>query len=203
MKRIGIFGGTFNPVHTAHLIIAETVREQVHLDTVLFIPAANPPHKDENGIIRAEQRLKMLQLATEDNEYFEVSDIEIKLGEKGKNYTVNTLIALRDLYAAGEGSADGVKFYLIIGMDQLIDLHTWKDPGKLFFLSEVVVINRPGFLQTQVENEYSRRVIYVPAPNIDISSTEIRHRLNEDKSIKYLVPEKVEKFIYENNLYKI
>lgn len=202
MKRIGIFGGTFNPVHTAHLIMAETVREQVHLDKILFIPSVNPPHKNPNRLAEAKHRLKMLKLAAEGNEYFEVSDIEIKLGETQKNYTVNTLIALRELYSQKEGSADGVKFYLIIGMDQLISLHTWKDPGKLFFLSEVVVINRPGFLQTQVENEYSRRVIYVPAPNIDISSTEIRHRVRENKSIKYLLPEKAEKYIYENNLYK-
>ncbi len=197
MKRIGIFGGTFNPVHTAHLIMAENVREQVHLDTVLFIPTAIPPHKDSNGLLDADTRLEMLKIAVEGNKHFEVSDIEIELSKKGKNYTVDTLMALREKHTAEES-----KLYLIIGMDQLIELDSWKDPGKLFFLSEVVVINRPGYLVTQVENEYGRRVIYVPAPNIDISSTEIRHRINENKSIKYLVPEKVEKFIYENNLYK-
>jgi nicotinate-nucleotide adenylyltransferase len=197
VKRIGVFGGIFNPVHTAHLIMAENVREQVHLDTVVFIPSANPPHKDTNELIDFDLRIKMLELAIEGNKYFETSDIETGLSKHGKNYTVNTLMALREKYSAEE-----TKLYLIIGMDQLIELHTWKDPGKLFFLSEVVVINRPGYLVTQVENEYGRRVIYVPAPNIDISSTEIRHRINENKSIKYLVPEKVEKFIYENNLYK-
>jgi nicotinate-nucleotide adenylyltransferase len=199
LKRIGIFGGMFNPVHTAHLIMAECVREQVHLDTVLFIPSANPPHKEADELPEASVRLDMLRLAIEGNEYFEASDIEIELSKNGRNYTVDTLLALREKYSGEEGQ---VKFYLIIGMDQLIQLHTWKDPGKLFFLSEVVVMNRPGYLQTEVENEYSRRVIYVPAPNIDISSTEIRHRTNEKKSIKYLVPHGVEKFIYENNLYK-
>lgn len=202
MKRIGIFGGMFNPVHTAHLIMAESVREQVHLDTMLFIPSADPPHKDTNDLLEAKTRLEMLKLAIEDNKSFEASDIEIELSAKGKNYTVNTLMALREKYSEDKNSADQVKLYLIIGMDQLIQLHTWKDPGKLFFLSEVVVINRPGYLITQVENEYSRRVIYVPAPNIDISSTDIRHRVREDKSIKYLVPEKVENYILENNLYR-
>lgn len=196
MKRVGIFGGTFNPIHTGHLIMAESVREQVHLDTVLFIPSAAPPHKDATNLLNAETRIKMLKLAVEDNPYFEVSDIEIELGKKDKNYTVNTLMALREKY-----TAEDTKLYLILGMDQLISLHTWKDPGKLFFLSEVVVINRPGYLVTQVENEYGRRVIYVPAPNIDISSTDIRFRVSEKKSIKYLIPDKVEKFITENKLY--
>lgn len=196
MKRVGIFGGTFNPIHTGHLIMAECVREQVHLDKVLFIPSAAPPHKDTSGLLDAETRIAMLKLAVEDNPKFEVSDIEIELAKKDKNYTVNTLMALREVY-----TAEDTKLYLILGMDQLIQLHTWKDPGKLFFLSEVVVINRPGYLVTQVENEYGRRVIYVPAPNIDISATDIRFRVSEKKSIKYLVPDKVEKFITENKLY--
>src|SRR5690349_4833190 len=149
----------FNPVHTAHLIMAESVREQVHLDTMLFIPSADPPHKETAELLEAKTRLAMLTQAIEDNEHFEASDIEIALSAKGKNYTVDTLMALREKYSREGHSADQVKLYLIIGMDQLIQLHTWKDPGKLFFLSEVVVINRPGYLITQVENEYSRRVI--------------------------------------------
>lgn len=197
MKRIGVFGGSFNPVHTGHLIMAETVREQVHLDKVLFIPTVKPPHKDSVNLPGIEVRLKMINEAIAGNPYFEASDIEAQLSKTEKSYTVNTLMALREKY-----KDEQAKLYLIIGMDQMIELHTWKDPGKLFFLSEVIVINRPGYLQTQVENEYSRRVLYVPAPNIDISSTEIRHRINEGKSIKYLVPFTTEKFIEENNLYK-
>ncbi|MCI0715284.1 MAG: nicotinate-nucleotide adenylyltransferase [Chlorobi bacterium] len=196
MKRIGVFGGIFNPVHTAHLIAAEEVREQMHLDIVLFIPSANPPHKDSGELIESEKRLKMVELAVSGNKNFEASDIEIKNPGKGKSYTVDTLTALREKY-----KNEQVKFYLIIGMDQLIDLHTWKDPGKLFALSEVVVINRPGFLVQDVKNEFGREVTYVPVPSVDISSSVIRHRIKENKSIKYLVPEKVEKFILENNLY--
>ncbi|MEO8512963.1 MAG: nicotinate-nucleotide adenylyltransferase [Ignavibacteria bacterium] len=197
MKRIGIFGGTFDPIHTGHLIMAENVMEQIHLDTVLFVPSGKPPLKNPESITDSTIRLKMVKLAIEDNPSFSVSDIDLKQNSDEPSYTVNTLLKLRELY-----SAEQVKFYLIIGMDQLIDLHKWKDPGKLFLLSEVIVINRPGFLIQQVENEYSRRGIFVPVPNIDISSTDIRFRIREKRSIKYLVPAKVENYILENKLYQ-
>jgi nicotinate-nucleotide adenylyltransferase len=197
LKRIGIFGGTFDPIHTGHLIMAENVKDQIQLDTVLFVPSGNPPLKDSTLVSGAEHRLEMVKLAIEGNPALSVSDIEIAQNTGEPSYTVNTLLKLRQQYPA-----DQAKFYLIIGMDQLIDLHKWKDPGKLFLLSEVLVINRPGFLIQQVENEYSRRGIFVPVPNIDISSTDIRFRVHEKRSIKYLVPDKVEKYIIENNLYK-
>lgn len=197
MKRIGIFGGTFDPVHNGHLIMAENVRDQMHLDEVMFIPSRIPPLKNAENISEPEHRLNMLKLATEGNSSFKINDIELKSSGDEPNYTVKTLLQLRE-----EISTEQVKFYLIIGMDQLINLHKWKDPGKLFLLTEVVVINRPGYLIQQVENEYSRRGIFVPVPNIDISATDIRFRISEKRTIKYLVPEKVEEYIYENNLYK-
>jgi len=197
MKRIGIFGGTFDPIHTGHLIMAENVKEQVHLDTVLFVPSGNPPLKDISGVSPAEIRAKMVRLAISSNSSFGISEVEMNAPAGEKTYTVNTLLKLREEY-----SAEQVKFYLIIGMDQLIDLHKWKDPGKLFMLSEVVVINRPGYLIQQVENDYGRQCIYVPVPNIDISSTDIRFRIQEKRSIRYLVPDAVEEFIKENQLYK-
>ena len=197
MKRIGIFGGTFDPIHTGHLIMAENVKEQVHLDTVLFVPSGNPPLKDNSGVSPAEVRAEMVRLAISSNSSFGISDVEMKTPAGEKSYTVNTLLKLREEY-----SAEQVKFYLIIGMDQLIDLHKWKDPGKLFMLSEVVVINRPGYLIQQVENDYGRQCIYVPVPNIDISSTDIRFRIQEKRSIRYLVPDAVEEYIKENQLYK-
>ncbi len=196
MRRIGIFGGTFNPIHTAHLIMAEDVRQQIHLDKVLFIPSANPPHKDSNGLLDANTRLGMINLAIEHNEYFESSDIEIKSAQHSKSYTVDTLLELRNKY-----KDEQTKLYLIIGMDNLVELHSWKEPGKLFALAEVIVINRPGFFVQDVKNDFGRQVTYVPALNIDISSTEIRHRIKENRSIKYLVPEKVEKYIIENKIY--
>lgn len=197
MKRIGIFGGTFDPVHTAHLIMAESVKEQMKLDKVLFVPSAVPPHKDTDKLTEPSRRLEMVRLAVTGNDSFEASSVEIELSKGSNSYTVETLLALRDRY-----SAEQVKFYLIIGLDQLIELHTWKDPGKLFMLSEVVVINRPGYTVAQIQNDYSGQVIYVPVPSIDISSTEIRHMVREGKSIRYMVPSNVEKYIKENNLYK-
>ena len=196
MKRIGVFGGAFNPVHTAHLIIAEDVRQQMHLDKVLFIPYAKPPHKEHVGLVDAETRLHMINLAISDNPFFEASDMEIKRGKNSVTYTVDTLIELREQY-----KNEQVKFYLIIGIDNLIDLHTWKDPGKLFLLSEVLVLNRPGYLIQNVQNDYNRQVTFVPAPDLDISATDIRHKIKENKSIKYLVPKAVEEFIKNNKLY--
>ena len=198
MDRIGIFGGTFNPVHIAHLIAAEEVKQQMHLNKVLFIPSADPPHKDGASIVAADKRMEMLNLAIKGNPSFESSDIELKLSENSKSYTVNTLMALRELH-----KDEPVKFYLIIGMDQLIELHTWKDPGKLFVLSEVVVMNRPGYFAHEAVNDFAGRVHYVPIPSMEISSTDIRHRINEMRPITYMVGAKVENYIIKNNLYKI
>jgi nicotinate-nucleotide adenylyltransferase len=197
LRRLGIFGGTFNPVHLAHLIIAEDVREQVHLDKVIFIPSANPPHKQGGGIPEANIRLHMIDLAIRGNPYFESSDIEILNAQFSKSYTVNTLLSLREKY-----KDEDVKLYLMIGMDNLIELHTWKDPGKLFMLSEVVVMNRPGYLVNDIKHDFGRQALFVPAPDINISSTDIRQRIAENRSIKYLVPEEVEKYIAENKLYQ-
>jgi len=197
LKRIGIFGGTFDPVHNGHLIMAENVKDQMHLDEVMFIPSRIPPLKNAENISEPEHRLHMLKLATEGNGSFKINDIELKSSGGEPNYTVKTLLQLRE-----EHSSEQVKFYLIIGMDQLINLHKWRDPGKLFLLTEVVIINRPGYLIQQVENEYARRGIFVPVPNIDISATDIRFRIKEKRTIKYLVPAEVEEYIYKNNLYK-
>lgn len=197
MKRLGIFGGTFDPVHNGHLIMAENVKDQMHLDEVLFIPSRIPPLKNVDNVSESFHRVNMLKLAIAGNDAFSFSDVELNMSGTEPNYTVKTLLKLREVYPKDE-----VKFYLIIGMDQLINLHKWKDPGKLFLLSEVIVINRPGYLIQQVENDYSRQGIFVPVPNIDISATDIRFRINEKRSIKYLVPHAVENYIYENNLYK-
>lgn len=196
MRRIGVFGGTFDPVHTAHLIMAETVRQEMNLEKVLFVLTANPPHKDADKLTDPLKRMEMLKMAISSNDKFEASAVEMDPARNSSSYTVDTLIALRENFRAEQ-----VKFYLIIGLDQLIELHTWKDPGKLFALSEVVVINRPGFTVSQIHNDYSGQVIYVPVPSIDISSTGIRHMIREEKSIKYLVPAEVEQYIRVNKLY--
>jgi nicotinate-nucleotide adenylyltransferase len=150
-----------------------------------------------NGLLDAETRLEMINLAIKGNDKFESSDIEIKCSKGQKTYTVKTLILLKELF-----KDEQTKLYLIIGMDNLAELHKWKEPEKLFLLSEVIVINRPGYYIKDVDNEFTRQVTYVPVTNIDISSTEIRNRISEKRSVKYLIPDDVEKFIIENNLYK-
>ncbi|MCC6866648.1 MAG: nicotinate-nucleotide adenylyltransferase [Ignavibacteria bacterium] len=196
MRRIGVFGGTFDPVHNGHLIVAENVKDQMHLDTVLFIPSKIPPLKDKSLITEKLHRLNMLNIALENNSSFEISEIELQRSSEEPSYTVDTLLELRNVYAS-----ELVKFYLILGMDQLINLEKWKEPGKLFLLSEVIIINRPGYLIQQVENDYGRQSIYVPVPNVEISATDIRYRVQENRSIKYLVPDKVEEYIKKNKLY--
>lgn len=199
MRRIGIFGGTFDPPHLGHLIAAEEVRQQMNLEKVVFIPAANPPMKEISDVSDMMLRYKMTDLAVQGNRYFEASDIEIKLyNDSGgrKSYTVNTLIRLRDIYTRNE-----FKLYLILGMDQLTILDKWYQPAKLFLMSEVIVINKPGHSLDEVKNDYLKQVTPVPVKNIEISSSDIRTRIRENRSIKYLVTEAVEKFIKQKKLY--
>ncbi len=191
--KIGIFGGTFNPPHYGHLITSEIVREQLQLDKILFIPTAIPPHKTDRFLLDGKLRLNMLQLAVMENSYFEVSDIELARG--GKSYTIDTLKVLAKLYPKSS-------LYLIIGIDNLIDFHTWKSPNKILEKSEVVVINRPGFETKTVRNKFTKRVTFIRVPNIDISSREIRRRVKQGKSIKYLVPPAVEQYILTKGIYR-
>lgn len=194
MKRYGIFGGAYDPPHIAHSILADDVREQMHLDKVIFIPSGKHPLK-EHETISAGHRLNMCRLAFEDDENFEVDDIEIK-NDKDKNYTVDTLIQLKERY-----KDDFVKLYLILGVDNLIEFPKWKQPEKLFLLSEVIIIARPNFVVQDAKPEYTSRVKFLSTPLIEISSSLIRDHVANGKSIKYLVNSKVEQYIKENNLY--
>jgi len=197
MKRYGIFGGTFNPPHIGHSIFAENVREQLHLDKIIFIPSGNPPLKKGIEIIDAKHRLLMAHLAFGKDDNFEVNNIEINDKEE-KSYTVDTLIKLKELY-----KNDNADFYLILGIDNLISFPKWKEPEKLFSLSEVIIINRPGYLLKDANPEYAKKVKFINVPNLDISSSMIRDYIAHKKSIKYLVLPEVEKYIKENNLYQI
>lgn len=190
-RRIGIFGGTFNPPHIAHSIAAQSVMEKLQLDTILFVPSGNPPLKES---IDAKQRMDMAILAFADNEKFEVSDIEIQnTGEK--SYTINSLKKLKEIYGSD------AKLFLIIGADNLIQLPKWKEPEKLFELSEVIVINRPDYSHENSDTKFIGKVKFVNIPFMEISSSMIRQYIKEGRSIKYLVDEKVRKFIKDNNLY--
>lgn len=197
MKRYGIFGGTFNPPHIGHSILAENMREQLSLDKVIFIPSGVPPLKESKDLLSAEHRLKMTKIAFERDPNFEVCNIEIADSLSGKkSYTVDTIKKLYDLY-----KNDFVELYLIIGIDNLIDFPKWKDPGKLFTLSEVIVMNRPGFTVQDVDVEFSEKAKYASVPMLEISSTKIRESASAGRSIKYLVFPEIEQYIAENGLY--
>ena len=192
-KKIGIFGGTFNPPHIAHLVAAESVRDHLKLDKVLFVPAAIPPHKVDEKIISAELRLEMVTLAIKDNPAFEVCDIELRRG--GASYSIDTIIELKRKFP-------GDDFFFIMGIDLLNDFYSWKNPEKLLDECNVVVMDRPGFSGESVDKKLLRRVEIVNVPSMDISSSEIRRRVRFGKSIKFLVPPAVEDYIRANSIYR-
>ena len=193
MKKYGIFGGTFNPPHIAHSIVAENVRQQLSLDKIIFIPSGNPPLKES---IPAKHRLAMANLAFGTDKNFEVSEIEIEDTEM-KSYTVNTLCKLKKKYENTE-----TELYLIIGMDNLIDLPNWKDPEKLFKLAKIIVINRPGNNKHDARKDFREKAVFVDVPDLEISSRMIRRNISEGKPVKYLVSDAVEEYIEKNGLYK-
>ncbi|MBI4546345.1 MAG: nicotinate-nucleotide adenylyltransferase [Ignavibacteriae bacterium] len=190
---LGIFGGTFNPPHMGHLIVAESVRDQLHFDKILFIPSATPPNKNDPAMPDGARRLEMTQLAIDGNSDFEVSDIEIR--RRGISYSVDTMKALTELYPKASLS-------LIIGADNFLEFQTWKSPNEILTLAEVVVISRPGFDAHSVKSELARLVRFVNVPQIGISGTDIRRRAKLGRSIRYLVPQQVEEYIMFHSLYK-
>jgi nicotinate-nucleotide adenylyltransferase len=215
-QKIGILGGTFNPVHYGHLAAAEEVRDRLKLDRVLFIPAFLPPHKDED-LPSAPQRLEMVRLAISTNPHFKASDIEIKRG--GRSFTVDTIGELRQHYP-------GAELYFITGLDSFLEIRTWKDWERLLSLCTFVVLSREGyrfadigalgFLDAAVAGltdldagrkeqvritEGDRALVFERIPYYEISSTDIRERVRRGKSIKYCLPDPVEHYIIENKLY--
>ncbi len=189
MKRIAILGGTFNPIHVGHLTIAEMVREEFGLDKVIFVPCDLPPHKNSKGVITARERLQMIRLAIKDNPYFEASDFEIKRG--GKSYSIDTVRFFKDQYPKG------TKIFFIIGGDHLATLHTWKRIEEVIRIVSFVAVYRPGFQ----EKESKIRVKSIVIPGVHTSSSHIRERIRRGKSVKYLVPENVIRYIEKKNIY--
>lgn len=197
--KIGLMGGTFNPIHMGHLIISEFLRVTFPLDKVIFIPSGNPPHKN-NDIAESNHRMSMVNLATSQNPFFEVSSIELK--RAGKSYTIDTIKEIKDIYPNDE-------LYFIIGSDSLLDLTSWKDFESLISKTNFLIYGRPENTEESILNKideltkkYNSNIIYIKGPLIEISSTSIRDMIKNEKSIKYLVTEEVEKYIYKNNLYK-
>lgn len=199
--KIGIFGGTFDPIHIGHLIIAEEAREQLALDELLFIPTGRPWLKEGRNVTEARHRLAMVELAIESNPHFRASDIEIK--RPGRTYTVDTLVELREQL---HGDAE---LFLILGMDALKEIGRWHEPERIFDMATLVGMSRPGYMDfdaNTLDNVYagaSSLVSVLTSPLVDISGTELRERVSNGKSIKYRVPEAVEMYILENGLYEL
>ncbi len=166
--RLGLYGGSFNPIHTGHLIIGEFVREELQLDEVRFIPSATPPHKQDMKLLDASLRVQMVELAIESNPHFRCSDVEIKRG--GVSYTRDTLLQIRE-----EVGEEGELFWFI-GMDNLVNFHKWFHPEEILSLCTLIVLQRPGFSAGGVDPDLLNRVIFSRAPLIDISSSLIRQR---------------------------
>ena len=211
--KIGILGGTFNPIHCAHLRIAEEVRDRFGLARVIFVPAATPPHKPLADDLPFETRFDMVRLSIADNPFFHVSDMEGKRG--GKSYSIDTLHALRR-------DCPDDEFFFIIGSDSFIDIGSWHAFEAIFSLCNIVVVERPGavvpaldkalpvaiaheFCYYGAEKRLAHRsgysVYYLEGVPLDISSSAIRELARLDRSIRYLVPEAVEHSIKEQRLY--
>jgi nicotinate-nucleotide adenylyltransferase len=197
--RVGVLGGTFDPIHIGHLVSAEEARGELELERVVFIPAGLPPHKLDHVVSPAEHRLAMVELAIASNPHFTVSRVD--MDRFGPCYTVDTIELLRNEWGSG------VKVYLIMGSDSLLDILTWHNPRRLIRLCRFAVVSRPGY---QVDiNELdallpgvASRVQMLNAPELAISSTDIQRRVREGLSIKYQVPEAVEDYIYQHKLYQ-
>ncbi len=196
---VGILGGTFDPVHSGHLILAEVAREQLNLNEILFIPAGQPWLKVERTITPAEHRLQMLRLALDDTPYFRTSEMEIK--RSGPTYTIDTINALKERLSAED------ELFFILGQDNLMQLPQWHDAPELIKLCYLVAAPRPGVkkpdlkaLEAEIPG-IRQRVMLMKEPLVDISATDIRERVARGLSVRHLVPEPVNRYIKEHRLY--
>ncbi len=213
MSKIGILGGSFDPIHLGHLRSAEEVREAFALDRVYFVPAANPPHKPNVYLTDGSRRLRMVELAVAGNPSFRASAIEIQRG--GTSYSVDTLLALREV-------EPDASLYFILGMDAFREIHTWRDAARIFEIANVVVTSRPpqtaepsvahlpvaaqnAFCYYSATRSYRHRngtaLHFLLITGLDISATAIRSHRHDGRSIRYLVAPEVEQYIHEHGLY--
>ena len=197
--RIGVFGGTFDPIHMGHLVAAEESWAQLELERVVFVPAGLPPHKLDEVITPAEHRLAMVELAIASNPHFTLSRVDID--RFGPCYTVDTIEILRAKWGPE------AEIYFIMGSDSLGEILTWHKPERLIRLCRLAVVKRPSYEVDMEELErclpgITMRVKFINSPTLNISSTDIRRRVREGLPIKYQVPEAVERYIYEHGLYR-
>lgn len=189
--RMGVFGGSFDPLHLGHLILAEQCRDQARLDRVLFVPAPRPPHKQHGTAASFDDRVAMLRLALADQPTFLVDTLE---GHRnGPSYTVDTLRELRQ-------REPGDEWFLLVGSDSVRDLGTWREPEEIARLAELLVVCRSGSETVSAPPYFRSQVIQ--SPLIDIASTDLRRRVAEGRSIRYLVPAKVQAYIGDRGLYR-
>jgi len=204
--KIGIMGGTFNPIHYGHLVTAEEALSQFKLDRVIFIPTGQPPHKTTCKLASPEDRYMMTVMATASNSHFFVSRIETE--RKGKSYTIDTLKELKFIY--GESAT----FYFITGADAILEILTWKNPEEIITMCKFIAATRPGYNLSRIEvlkkklfgtnanpeiTKDSISIMEIPA--LAISSTDIRERIKTNRPIKYLLPESVCNYLLKNDLY--
>lgn len=192
--KLGLYGGTFDPIHIAHLIIASKAREQLSLDRMIFMPCAVPPHKLEEGISDSQHRLQMVRLAVAGNPCFEASDLEIRLG--GLSYTVNTLDRLSRQYDLGPD-----QLFLIIGSDSYNEFETWHEPERILSLCRIAVAGRPGDASGSRDHPQPKRIQMLDTPQLEIASSRIRSWARQGRSITYFVPRAVEQYIDQQRLY--
>ena len=197
--RIGVYGGTFDPVHLGHLLLAETCREQARLDRVIFIPAGLPPHKQGREFSPGNARAEMLELAIAGHSEFSVDRSEIK--RSGPSYTVETLRSLRQEHPTAE-------LCFLMGADSLAEFHLWKDPREIATLAGLIVVNRGSqpppdlaLLIPQLGELAVSHIQPVTMPAVEISASDIRQRAQQGRSLRYLVPRAVERYILEHHLY--
>ena len=195
MRRIGLFGGTFDPPHIGHLALAEWAREQLRLDRVLFVPAGTPPHKRGRRLSGPAARVAMTRLAVRGHPDFRVSTLEVR--RRGPSFTVDTLRALRAAHP-------GARLYLLMGEDSLDDFRTWHEPGAIAALATLAVARRPGRRGAGRRAAGRRRagVVWLDNPGFDLSSSAIRARARSGRSVRVLVPDAVAAYIGRHRIYR-
>lgn len=197
MERIGILGGTFNPIHLAHLYIAYEAKSQLNLDKIIFIPAGSPPHKRDEEVLEASLRYNMVCEAIKNYEDFEISNYEIY--KKGYSYTYETLEKFKE---------NDTELFFITGADCLMDIEKWKNPQEIFKLARLVVFNRPGYIKKnliiqkeKIEMKFNTTIEFLDIIDLEISSSMIRDRISEGKRVDFFLPKEVLNYIKENNIY--
>jgi len=192
--KVCLFGGTFDPPHLGHLIIAQTIFEAENFDQIVFVPAYQPPHKNGMKISPVDQRLEMLKIAISENPNFVMSDLEIQ--RKGLSYSIDTIIEYKK-----QNNLSSDELFYLMGSDSLKQFKKWKDTKRIIDESRVIVAIRPGFRPSDIPNWILAKIQFASIPRIEISSTTIRDRWIDDKTIRYMVTESVWQYINKNKLY--